>query len=123
MALLLALVFNIGAALYPIFDCLQLLFLLLFCNIDFAPLLNHFLFGMRYMHFLYLPQIFAQGNSNSHLLKLSPEKFGAALTDISFLGNVGPAFIIIFCFAVILIVGKLLHYILGRSKVRDELDN
>lgn len=59
LGLLAALLFNIGSALYQLVDCLQLLFLLLFCNVDFSPPLNHFLFGLRYLHFLYLPQIFA----------------------------------------------------------------
>ena len=112
-----ALLFNLGCVLYRLIDCLQLLFLLLFCNVDFSPPLNHFLFGLRYLHFLYLPQIFANSEGvQSNLLRLSPDKFGSLLTDITFLGNTGPAFIVLFAFLGVLILCKLADLWLNRKK-------
>jgi hypothetical protein len=102
---------------YPLTDCLQLLFLILFCNIDFSPNLNHFLFGLRYLHFLYLPQIFAiSSQTSTTLLKVSPNKFGTVMTDITFLGNTGPAFILLFSFFGILLVCKIADLIVIKSR-------
>jgi hypothetical protein len=116
LAFLAALLFNIGCALYQLLDCLQLMFLLLFCNVDFSPALNHFLFGLRYLQFLYLPQIFASDSVQSKLLRLSPNKFGSLLSDITFLGNTGPAFIIVFTFAGLLILCKLADMCINRKQ-------
>ena len=53
---------NSGHLSYGIIDYYQLLFMVLFLSIDFTPQLNYFLYGFRYSHFLFLPQIF-RGNS------------------------------------------------------------
>ncbi len=52
------LVFNTGYLTYSISDHYQLLFLLIFLNVDYPPILNNFLYGFRYAHYLFLPQIF-----------------------------------------------------------------
>jgi proprotein convertase subtilisin/kexin type 5 len=118
LAFLAALLFNVGCVLYPLINCLQFLFLVLFCNVDFSPNLNHFLFGLRYLHFLYLPQIFStqSSTSQSQLLRLSPNKFGSLLTDITFLGNTGPAFILLFIFIGVLLVCKLIDLLMIRPQ-------
>ena len=52
---------NSGHLSYLIIDSYQLFFMLLFLAIDYPPHLNHFLYGFRYSHYLFLPQIF-RGN-------------------------------------------------------------
>lgn len=55
---LLNLVLNSGYLSYIIIDCYQLLFMVLFLAIDYPPPLNRFLYGFRYSHYLFLPQVF-----------------------------------------------------------------
>lgn len=61
---LINLVFNTGYLMYSMVDFYQLLFLLLFLSIDYPPILNYFLYGFRYAHYLFLPQIFSTGQQN-----------------------------------------------------------
>jgi len=51
-------VLNAGHLSYSVIDYYQLLFMILFLSIDYPPQLNHFLYGFRYSHYLFLPQIF-----------------------------------------------------------------
>jgi hypothetical protein len=52
------LIFNTGYLMYTMIDFYQVLFLLLFVNVDYTPALNYFMYGFRYAHYLFIPQIF-----------------------------------------------------------------
>ena len=52
------LVLNSGYLSYLVIDYYQLLFMILFLDIDYPPNINHFLYGFRYSHYMFLPQIF-----------------------------------------------------------------
>lgn len=62
------LIFNTGYLMYPMVDYYQLLFLFIFFNVDFPPILNYFIYGFRYSHYLFLPQIF--NNNNNKLMSM-----------------------------------------------------
>ena len=105
----LGLFLNSGHLSYQILDYYQLLFMTLFLSIDYPPPLNHFLFGFRYSHYLFLPQIFRPTNSASDYSSATPDKFGVIVPDVHFLNNAGPAFIVIAVATSILILSKLLQ--------------
>ena len=112
-------VLNSGYLSYLIIDYYQMLFMILFLNIDYPPHLNHFLYGFRYSHYLFLPQIF-RGNPNSEYSSVTPDKFGVIVPDVHFLNNAGPSFLIIITATSILIFSKILQLFLARlSRCRD----
>jgi len=96
MLLLFALdiVLNSGYLSYLILDYYQLLFMILFLAVDYPPHLNHFLYGFRITHYLFLPQIF-RGDSTNDYSSNTPDKFGVIVPDVYFLNNAGPALIVI----------------------------
>ena len=85
--------------------------MILFLTIDYPPPLNHFLYGFRYSHYLFLPQIF-RGGPSSDYSSATPDKFGVIVPDVHFLNNAGPAIIVISVSVGVLIFSKLLHLLL-----------
>ena len=102
------LVLNSGHLSYLVIDYYQFLFMILFLSIDYPPPLNHFLYGFRYSHYLFLPQIF-KGDPSGEYSSATPDKFGVIVPDVQFLNNAGPAFIVISTAIGILILTKLLQ--------------
>ena len=107
------LVLNSGHLSYLVIDYYQFLFMILFLSIDYPPPLNHFLYGFRYSHYLFLPQIF-RGDPASDYSSSTPDKFGVIVPDVHFLNNAGPALIVISVSIGILICTKLLHLLLDK---------
>ena len=88
---------NTGYLLYNMIDYYQILFILLFLNVDYPPSINYFLNGFRYAHYLFLPQIFASGQTGAKTMsEKTPAKFGVIVSDANFLTNTGHDFIIMF---------------------------
>lgn len=55
---LLFLIINRISDMYALWDTAQLLYLLLFLDIQYPPAFNEFLYGLRNVHFLFLPSVF-----------------------------------------------------------------
>ncbi len=112
MSIVMALIFilnlclNSGHLSYSIIDYYQLLYMVLFLSIDFPPQLNHFLYGFRYSHYLFLPQIF-RGNAQDTYTTSTPDQFGVIVPDVNFINNTGHDFIIIFTTVSVLIFCKV----------------
>lgn len=104
------LLLNSGHLSYLIIDSYQLLFMVLFLAVDYPPHLNHFLFGFRVTHYLFLPQIF-RGSPTSDYSSNTPEKFGVIVPDVYFLNNAGPALTIIATASTVLLLVKGLQLI------------
>jgi hypothetical protein len=102
---------NSGYLSYAIIDYYQLLFMVLFLSIDFPPQLNHFLYGFRYSHYLFLPQIF-RGSAQDTYTTSTPDQFGVIVPDVNFINNTGHDFIIIFATVAILIFCKIVEVLL-----------
>ena len=96
-----------------IIDYYQLLFMVLFLAVDYPPHLNHFLYGFRIMHYLFLPQIF-RGTPDNDYSSNTPDKFGVIVPDVYFLNNAGPALIVIGTASAILLVCKALQVLVRR---------
>lgn len=110
-------------------DFYQLLFLMVFLDVDLPPILNHFLFGFKYAHYLFLPQIFGSGAINT-MGKGTPDKFGVVVADAGFLNNTGHDFLIMFIVAGIFIVVKIVDFSLNMfvidnrsNKIKNQQDN
>lgn len=99
---------NSGHLSYLIVDYYQLLFMVLFLSIDYPPHLNHFLYGFRYSHYLFLPQIFRTSPSREYS-SYTPDKFGVVVPDVYFLNNTGQTFMIIGSALGILLLSKLVE--------------
>ena len=106
---------NSGHLSYSIIDYYQLLFMVLFLSIDFPPQLNNFLYGFRYSHFFFLPQIF-RGSAENRYTTATPDEFGVIVPDVNFINNTGQDFIIIFITVAILVLCKLLELCFVRFK-------
>ena len=127
---LINLIFNTGYLMYPMVDLYQLLFLLLFLNIDYPPALNYFLFGFKYSHYLFLPQIFDTGKPTNTALN-TPDKFGIIVPDANFLNNTGHDFLIMFIVIGLLAFLKLFDLIYMRltknvirsNKIKNQKEN
>lgn len=107
---------NAGHLSYLIVDCYQLFFMLLFLSVDYPPPLNHFLYGFRYSHYLFLPQVF-RGTPEQEYSSSTPDKFGVVVPDVYFLNNAGPSFIIIGITLAVLAGSKALQECLKRAEM------
>lgn len=118
------LVLNSGHLSYTTIDNYQLLFMILFLSIDYPPPLNHFLYGFRYSHYLFLPQIFRNNPAEDYTTS-TPDKFGVVVPDVSFLRNTGHDFIIIIASLSVLLLCKITEIIFikisqcRKNKVED----
>lgn len=102
---------NSGYLSYAIIDYYQLLFMVLFLSIDFPPQLNHFLYGFRYSHYLFLPQIF-RGSAENTYTTSTPDQFGVIVPDVNFIDNTGHDFIIIFVTVAVLVLSKMMELLI-----------
>jgi hypothetical protein len=93
--------------LYVLWDTIQLLYLLIFLDIQYPPNVNEFFRGMEFTHFTFLPSIFSAPSSR----KISSSSFYAYSVDNSFLRNTGGLFlalIVVFGILILLKVAELL---------------
>jgi hypothetical protein len=96
---------------------------LVFLSVDYPLQLNHFLYGFRYSHYLFLPQIFINSAKDSFATN-TPDKFGVVVSDVDFLHNTGHDFIIIIAALAVLIVCKVLELLfrkVGQCRSRSLL--
>jgi hypothetical protein len=107
------LVLNTGHLSYPTIDDYQLLFMLLFLSVDYPPQLNHFLYGFRYSHYLFLPQVFSN-HAKDNFATNTPDKFGVVVSDVDFLHNTGHDFIIIIAALAVLMVCKIVELVFRK---------
>ena len=115
-------VLNNGYLIYGIVDYFQLLFFLVFLDVDYPPILNNFLYGFRYSHYLFLPQIF-KINDNKLNVQEAPSQFGIIMSDVSFLNNTGHDFIILFVAFGLLILFKVVDVIIGCKLKSNRVGN
>lgn len=105
--------FNNGYTIYSMMDYYQLLYLLLFLNVDYSPALNSLLNGFRYAHLLFLPQIFDTGTPSTLDTSIS-DKFGILLSDSDFLTNTGHYFLVLFVLIALFYSLKLIVFVCRR---------
>ena len=103
---------NTGYLLYHMVDYYQILFILLFLNADYPPTLNYFLYGFRYAHYLFLPQIF-DTVAVSTTAADTPAKFGIIVKDAKFLTNTGHDFLVIFAVLIVFGLFKMIECLTG----------
>lgn len=91
---------------YILWDSAQLLYLLIFLDMQYPANLNDFLVGLSNIHFLFVPSIFAKAVPTSRFVSSSP--FYAYSYDNSFLRTAGsPILLIVIAISIFLIL-KLL---------------
>ena len=91
---------------YIIWDTAQLLYLLLFLNIQYPPNLNEFLAGMSNTHFLFVPSLF---KGISALRFASNLPFYAYSYDCSFLRTAGSPLLLLLIVLIFFLLLKLLE--------------
>lgn len=111
--------FNSGYQIYAMLDFYQLLYLILFLNVDYSPALNSLLNGFRYSHLLFLPQIFDTGALSTLNTSVS-DKFGILIPDSDFLTNTGHYFLVLFILIVVFYSLKLIVFVCKRVVKNNE---
>jgi hypothetical protein len=106
---------NSGHLSYLVIDYYQLLFMVLFLGIDYPPALNHFLYGFRYSHYLFLPQVF-RGDPQQQYSSATPDKFGVIVPDVHFLNNAGPALLVVGAALAALLLAKGSEWLLLKAR-------
>jgi hypothetical protein len=91
---------------YILWDTAQLLYLLIFLNIQYPPNLNDFFTGMSNTHFLFIPSIFANIVPQNRLISSPP--FYAYAYDNSFLRTAGSPMLLIVIAIGIFVVLKII---------------
>lgn len=87
--------------LYVLWDTVQLLYLLMFLEIQYPPNINEFFRGLSFTHFTFMPSIFTSTLER----KVSASSFYAYSYDNSFLRNTGGLFLaLIIVFGIFLIL-------------------
>lgn len=106
---------------YVLWDTSQLLYLLVFLNIQYPPNLNDFLLGLSNINFLFVPSIFQ--NTIGSLRFISSAPFYAYSNDCSFLRTAGsPILLIVIVFSIFLVL-KLIETVSKRSEwIKNKLD-
>lgn len=99
---------------YILWDTAQLLFLLIFLNIQYPPNLNEFLLGMSNINFLFVPSLFSSIVSDKRLVSSSP--FYAYTHDNSFLRTAGSPLLIAIVVFFIFIILKLMELLIKHSE-------
>lgn len=88
---------------YILWDTAQLLYLLVFLDMQYPPNLNDFLVGLSNIHFMFVPSIF--GNMISTKRMISSKPFYAYSYDNSFLRTAGsPILLIVIAIAIYLLL-------------------
>lgn len=104
---LLFLVINRISDTYALWDTAQLLYLLIFLDIQYPPNLNDFLVGLKNIHFLFIPSIFAGVAPTDRLVSSPP--FYAYAYDSSFIRTAGSPFLIIIVCVIIFMILYLIE--------------
>ncbi len=93
--------------------------MMMFLSIDFPPVLNRFLHGFRFSHYLFFPQIFNQEEKKYQYTQETPGQFGVVVADVGFLKNTGHDFLLIFGFIALVILIKIIDSITNFIKKRS----
>jgi hypothetical protein len=126
LLLLINMCVNRGYLVYPMLDYYQLLFILLFLDVDYPPTINNFLHGFRYAHLLFLPQIFHTPSTQTSSMNVQevPTQFGILVRDVSFLNNTGHDFLVLFVvvglLAVFKVIDLLIHCRIKSNKITNQ---
>jgi hypothetical protein len=89
--------------LYVLWDIVQLLYLLIFLDIQYPPNVNECFRGLKFTHFTFIPSIFSAPSTR----KISSSPFYAYSIDNSFLRNTGGLFLALILVFGILIILKI----------------
>jgi len=110
---LLFLVINRISDTYALWDTAQLLYLLIFLDIQYPPNLNDFLVGLKNIHFLFIPSIFANVAPADRLVSSPP--FYAYAYDSSFIRTAGSPLLIVIVCIIIFIILKTIELVSTHS--------
>ena len=97
---------------YILWDLPQLLYLLMFLDIQYPPNLNEFLRGLRNLHFYYFPNLYGVPLERQN----SPAPFYAELFDVNFLRCTGQILILLCIYLVTYLLLKLSYVIINKSE-------
>ena len=100
--------------LYILWDTAQLLYLLVFLNIQYPPNLDEFLLGMYNTHFLFLPSIFVDVIPSGR--NVSDPPFYANSYDNNFLRTAGKVLLIVFAVLFIYLLLKIAEAVLKKCE-------
>ena len=98
---------------YVLWDTVQLLYLLLFLNIQYPPNVNEFLLGMSNAHFLFLPSLF-EAVVSSEVRDVSDPPFYAYAFDSNFLRTGGKSLLLVVIIVGIFLLLKLAELIMKK---------
>jgi hypothetical protein len=96
--------------LYVLWDTVQLLYLLIFLDMQYPPNINEFFRGLKFTHFTFLPSIF----SSSLTRNTSSSPFYAYSYDNSFTRNTGGLFLALIVVFGILILLKIFETLIKK---------
>lgn len=99
---------------YVLWDTAQLLYLLVFLDLQYPPNLNDFLVGLSNINFLFVPSLFESAVGKTRL-KSSPP-FYAYSYDSSFLRTAGSPLLLVLIILLIFIVLKAIELITRCSE-------
>lgn len=106
---------------YVLWDTAQLLYLLVFLDIQYPPNLNDFLVGLSNINFLFVPSLFKDAAPAARLSSSSP--FYAYAYDNSFLRTAGSPILLIVIVVAIFLILKFIEVLSKHSeKVKEKLD-
>lgn len=103
--------------LYILWDTVQILFLLLFLDIQYPPALNQFLFGLSNTMFLNFPSFFTTSSQRT----VSDLSFYAYSYDNSFIRNAGPSITWLIAIIALYILLKICELIIKKNQKVSEL--
>jgi hypothetical protein len=98
--------------LYILWDTVQLLFVLLFLEIQYPPTLNEFLRGLKSIFFQGFPSFFSAPAQRV----LSDRPFYAYATDCSFLRNAGFCLTFLICVALFYVLLRVAELVLKKTE-------
>ena len=101
--------------LYVLWDTVQLLYLLLFLNIQYPPNVNEFLLGMENTHFLFVPSLFGSLVSET-VRDVSDPPFYAYTFDSSFFRTAGRPLLLALIVGVIFILLKIAEMVIKKCE-------
>ena len=106
--------------LYGLWDTAQLLFVILFLEIQYPPNLNEFLTGLNTIFLNTLPSIFSTPSSRT----ISDRSFYAYSVDNNFIRNAGPSLTIFLVVVIIYFILKIFEYLIKNvEKVSGCMNN
>lgn len=97
---------------YILWDFPQLLYLLVYLDIQYPPNLNEFLRGLKNLNLYFFPNVFSMPSIRQY----SPAPFYAESYDVNFLRCSGHILIIFIIYIMIYVILKLSYFIIQRSE-------